>query len=98
MKSSFSSSSPDNVTAITATDVVPADNAKAPAKDDSQAEAADGTAGADGLSNALVTPDGGGHHHQHQSTNFNHSNRGLKINLIIRINLMLLVSIYTRNG
>ena len=46
MKSPFSSSSPDNVTAITATDVVPADNAKTPAKDDSQEEAADGTAGA----------------------------------------------------
>ena len=60
MKSSFSSSSPDDVTVITATDVVLADNAGAPAKDDSQEEAADGTAGADGLSNALATMDEGG--------------------------------------
>ena len=60
MKSPFSSSSPDDVTAIIATDAVPADNAEAPAKDDFQEEAADGTAGGGGLSNALVTTDSGG--------------------------------------
>ena len=102
MKSSFSSSSPDDVTTITATDAVPADNAEAPTKDDSQEEAADGTAGADGLSDALATTDGergsSSHHHQQHSTNFNHSNRGLKINLIIKIRLMLFISIYTRNA
>ena len=59
MKSSFSSSSPDDVTVITATDVVLADNAGAPAKDDSQEEAADGTKGGNGLFDALVTADGG---------------------------------------
>ena len=99
MKSSFSSSSPDDVTTITATDAAPADNAKAPTKDNSQEEAADGTAGTDGLSDALATTDGGGgsssHHHQHHSTNFNHSNRGLKIKLIIKsIYVMLFTSIY----
>ena len=99
MKSSFSSSFPDDLTTITAADAVPTDNAEAPAKDDSQEEAADGQrAGADGLSDALATTDGGGgssfHHHQHHSTNFNHSNRGLKINLIIKINPMSFISIY----
>ena len=97
MKSSFFSSSPDDVTTITVTDAVPADNAKAPAKDDSQEEAADGTTGADGLSDALAATDGGGgsssHQHQHHSTNFNHNNRGLKINLGIIINIMLFTSI-----
>ena len=98
MKSYFSSSPPDDVTTITATDAVPADNAEAPTKDDSQEEAADGTAGADGLSDALATAGGGGgsssHHHQHHSANFNHNNRGLKMNQIIKINLMLFIIIY----
>ena len=98
MKSSFSSSSPDDVTTIPVTDAVLADNVEAPAKDNSQEEAADGTAGADGLSDALTTTEGGGgsssHHHRHYSTNFNHSNRELKISLIIKINLMLSTSIY----
>ena len=75
MKSSVSSSSPDDVTTITATDAVPADNAEAPAKDYSQEEAAEGIAGADGLSGDLVTTDGEGgsssRHHQRHSTNFN---------------------------
>ena len=60
MKSSFSSSSPDGVTTITATNAVPADNAEAPAKNNSQEEAANETAGADGLSGVLATTDGGG--------------------------------------
>ena len=89
MKASFSFSSPDDVTTITATDKVLADNAKEPAKDDSHEAAADGTTGADRLSDALAPTDRRGgsspHHHQHHSTNFNHSNRGLKINLIIKI-------------
>ena len=97
MKLSFSSSSPDDVNTITATDAVPVDNAKVPVKDDSQEEAADGTAGADGLSDALAATDRGGgsssHHNQHHSTNFSHSNRGLKIHLIMKINLMLFTSI-----
>ena len=59
MKSSFSSSSPDDVSAITATDAVPADNAEAPVKDDSQEEAEGGSAGVDGFSDALATADGG---------------------------------------
>ena len=36
-------------------------------------------------------------HHQRHSTNFNHSNRQIKINLSIKINLMLLSSVCTRN-
>ena len=78
MKSPFSSSSLDDVTTITATDAVPTDNAEAPSKDDSQEEASDGTAGGDGLSDALATTDRGDgssfRHHQHHSTNFNHRN------------------------
>ena len=55
MKSPFSSSFPDDVTAITATDEVTVDYAEAPAKDDSQEEVADREAGADGFSDALAT-------------------------------------------
>ena len=43
-----------------ATDAVPTDNANVPAKNDSQEEAADGTAGGDGFSDALDTTNGGG--------------------------------------
>ena len=46
---SFSSSSFNAVTIATATDVALADEAKAPAKNSSKDEAADGTAGADRL-------------------------------------------------
>ena len=60
IKLPFSSSSPDGVTTITATDAVPADNAEALAKDDSQGEGVDRTMGADGLSDALATTNGGG--------------------------------------
>ena len=55
---SFSSSSFDAVTTTTATDVAPADNVKAQAKDSLEEEEADGTAGANWLFNALVTADG----------------------------------------
>ena len=60
IKSFFSSSSPDDVATVTATGAVPADNAKAPAKDNSQEEAADRTAGVDRLFDALTTTDGRG--------------------------------------
>ena len=60
MKSYFSSSPPDDVTATTAIDKVPTDNTEAPVKDNSQEEAADRTAGAGGLSDVLATTDGGG--------------------------------------
>ena len=59
MKSSFSSSSPDDVNTITAMDAVPTDNGEAPAKDDSQEEAAGGITGVDGFSEALATTGGG---------------------------------------
>ena len=46
------------LTATTKTDTAPADGIEAPTNDDSEEEAADGTAGADGLLRA--TADGGG--------------------------------------
>ena len=56
----FSSSSFDAVTITTATDAASEDNDEAPTKDSFNEEASDGTAGADGLSNALAMTDGGG--------------------------------------
>ena len=60
--SSFSSSFFDAATAATATDVAPADNVEAPAKECFEEETVDGTAGADGLFYAPVaaTDRGGG--------------------------------------
>ena len=58
--SSFFSLSFDAVTTTTATDVAPADAADALAKNGSEEEVVDGTAGADGLFETLTTADGGG--------------------------------------
>ena len=67
----FSYSSFDAVTTTTATDAAPADDAKAQAKGSFKEEAADGTAGADWLFNALVTADGGGGSSSSSSTSLN---------------------------
>ena len=54
---SFFSLSSDAASITTATDVALADAAEAPGKDGSEEEAADGTAGADGLFEAQRTED-----------------------------------------
>ena len=68
---SFSSSFFDTITFTTATDAASADDAKAQAKDSFEEEAADGTAGADWLFNALVAADGGGGSSSSSSTSLN---------------------------
>ena len=58
--SSFSFSPFNDLTTTTATNAAPTDDTKSLAKDGSQKEAGDGTAGSDGLFNALTTADRGG--------------------------------------
>ena len=94
------------MTIAPATDAAPEDAAKAPAKEGFEREAVDGTAGVDRLFDTLATADRGGdssssssiYLHQDHSRNFYHSNRQIKITLIIKINLVLFISISTSNA
>ena len=59
------------LTATTETDTALANDIEAPANDGSEEEAADGTAGGDGLFGALATADGGGGSSSYSSTTLN---------------------------
>ena len=69
--SSFSFSPFNDLTTTTATNAAPADNTEALAKEGSQEEAANGTAGGNGLFNALATADGGGGSSSSSSSSLN---------------------------
>ena len=97
--SSFSSSSFDDLTTTTATNTAPAENTEAQAKDVSQEEAADGTAGVDGLFETLtaawrrwillinITQYATIMYHNHRQVKY--------INLILNNNLILFINIST---
>ena len=84
----MTSSSFGALTATTETNTALADNIEALANNGSEEEAADGTAGADGLLHSLVTADGGGGL-SHQS------HRQMKLNVIRknRFNILRLHSL-----